>query len=290
MHAILYPSGVELKPSKGLRPRRKSLKVGEEGEPVGGLRGAVVGFSRASARRLRLAFLCWDRQDYQKCAFTVTVKAHREPQDWRQLMYRFRKLVIAFELSLIWRIELQKRGTPHLHGVVYFPEVFFADLMEAIYHMDRIIEHWLEVSARYVSTAKAQNIKPISDSLGWLQYLAKHASRGAGHYQRSRESMPEGWKKTGRMWGKGGTWVTREPMKFDLDRRANFAYRRLQRSYRISQARSSKNPSSVKFARRMLTCNLRGLSEVRGTSGWIPEAVTLTMLSFLHSQGYSVTQ
>jgi hypothetical protein len=257
-------------------------------------RDDVIGWSDKTARSNTrfLQSVSLDGLDGVGFAFTLTIKNCPETHaDWHSLRTAFLKRLHRMGMvRLHWVTEWQRRGVPHLHGVVYFPEVFFADLMEAIYHMDRIIEHWLEVSARYVSTAKAQNIKPISDSLGWLQYLAKHASRGAGHYQRSRESMPEGWKKTGRMWGKGGTWVTREPMKFDLDRRANFAYRRLQRSYRIAQARSSKNPSSVKFARRMLTCNLRGLSEVRGTSGWIPEAVTLTMLSFLHSQGYSVTQ
>lgn len=218
-------------------------------------------------------------------AFTLTLRDCPETHaDWHKLRDSMAKRLARMGMSrLHWVTEWQRRGVPHLHGVVYFPD-------HETDHAPRIIEHWCQIAAPYNCAIWSQNIKPISDSLGWLQYLAKHASRGANHYQRSSESIPEGWKKTGRMWGKGGEWPTAEPMKFQLDRKGGFAYRRLIRAYRKSEARSTGKGYAIRSSRRMLKCNLRTLSEVRGTSGWIPERVTMTMLSHLAAQGHSIDQ
>lgn len=35
----------------------------------------------------------------------------------------------------------------------------------------------------------------IDGPVGWFQYLAKHAARGVKHYQRTADSIPEGWQK-----------------------------------------------------------------------------------------------
>jgi hypothetical protein len=146
------------------------------------------------------------------------------------------------------------------------------------------------VAAAYNPVLQSQNAKPITDSLGWLQYLAKHAARGAGHYQRSSENRPAAWSKTGRIWGKGGEWPLAEPLRFDLDKVANHAYRRVIRSYRRSEARQTGNGFTIGRARRMLKCNNRAISEVRGTSGWIPEELTISILSFLGSNGFQIQQ
>ena len=68
----------------------------------------------------------------------------------------------------------------------------------------RMVDDWLEISSRYRSGLSGQDCKPIDGVLGWLRYLGKHASRGAAHYQRS--GHPEGWEKTGRLWGHVGDW------------------------------------------------------------------------------------
>jgi len=218
-------------------------------------------------------------------AFTLTLRdcpdSHAE---WHKLVKAYiMRLNRMGMVRLHWVTEWQKRGVPHLHGVVYFPP-------EAGVSGQHIIDHWCTVAFQYTAAFWAQNVKPISNSLGWLQYLAKHAARGAKHYQRSSESIPPGWIKTGRMWGKWGDWDIAEPMKFHINRQANFYYRRLVRSYRIAAARSEGNPKSIRFARRMLKCNFRPLSEVRGTSGWVPEPVTLQLIHHLADQGFEVEQ
>lgn len=182
MRVILYPSGVELKPCKGQRPRRKALVSGEEGEAVGGVRGKVEGFSRASARRLRLAFLSWDRPGFLKCAFTLTVKAHREASEWRALMEWFRQLLALTQFSLIWRIELQKRGTPHLHGVVWCRDSDHCELFRVL---------WLQASKQSgdLDAEKFACAMKVLEGPEWLAYCAAHASK----------TKQLGW--VGRQWG-----------------------------------------------------------------------------------------
>lgn len=218
-------------------------------------------------------------------AFTLTLRdCPVSHADWHRLVKAYiMRLKRMGMVRLHWVTEWQKRGVPHLHGVVYFPE-------DAGINGLQIIHHWCNVASFFVAAEWAQNVKPISNSLGWLQYLAKHAARGAKHYQRSSESIPAGWRKTGRMWGKWGDWHISEPMKFHISRQANFYYRRLVRSYRISAARADGNPKSIMYARRMLKCNLRNLSEVRGTSGWVPESVTIQLIHHLANSGFPVEQ
>lgn len=225
----------------------------------------------------------------QGIAFTLTVKdCPQTHADWhKSVKAMLMRLSRMGAIRYHWVTEWQKRGVPHLHGVAYFPD---SDTRRSITIQSEIIQAWLHVASKYNGLGRGQNCKPINDSLGWLQYLAKHASRGAHHYQRSALNIPVGWLHTGRMWGKGGDWPIAEPMKFDLDREANFAYRRVLRGYRIAQARDEGNPRGIVSARRMLKCNLRTLSEVRGTSAWIPEHVTMSILGYLASQGHLIIQ
>lgn len=219
-------------------------------------------------------------------AFTLTLKnCPASAADWHKLRKAFTmRLQRAGMVRLHWVTEWQRRGVPHLHGVVYFPEN-----INPFQSSSFIVNSWLEVAKDYVVAIWGQNAKPISNSLGWLQYLAKHASRGAGHYQRCSESIPEGWqKKTGRMWGKWGEWDIKDPSKFEVNMPAFHAYRRLFRAFRIAEARSASDWNSLKYSRRCLKANLENLSRVRGTSGWIPEEVHMSIVHWLSAAGYTV--
>ena len=140
---------------------------------------------------------------------------------------------------------------------------------------------------------------PINDAIGWFQYLSKHAARGVKHYQRTAENIPEGWKsKTGRVWGKGGHWPLREAIRVNLqDQHGDggfFAFRRLCRSWRISDARASGDLWRLKSARAMLKCPCNpetgvALSRVRGVAEWIPPEAHDAFLINLAERGFSVT-
>jgi len=131
----------------------------------------------------------------------------------------------------------------------------------------------------------SQHTAPISDVIGWLKYLSKHAARGAGHYQRLGSAIPAGWHKTGRMWGHRGQWPVDEPLGVALDDRGWYCYRRLMRAYRVAAARSLGNPGMILGARRLLRWPYRESSAYRGVSGWIPESVSLRMLSAVEALG-----
>lgn len=254
-------------------------------------RDDVMGWSDKTARSNTrfLQSVVLDSLTGHGFAFTLTLRdCPPEHSDWHRIVKAFIKRLQRMGLiRLHWVTEWQRRGVPHLHGIVYFPES--ADRQGIPLHA-QIIYHWCQVAQIYVCAPWAQHINPISNSLGWLQYLAKHASRGAKHYQRSSESIPPGWKKTGRMWGKWGDWDIADPSRFYVSRQANWSYRRLVRSYRKSVSRDDGNGFAIKASRRMLKCNLRTLSEVRGTSGWVPEAVTMQLLRYLSDQGFVIEQ
>lgn len=133
---------------------------------------------------------------------------------------------------------------------------------------------WLELTtARYRAEPSGQYIEPIFDEVGWLQYLSKHAARGAAHYQRALGSIPAGWEKTGRMWGHIGDFPTSEPVGIELENPFWFTFRRIARSWRIAQARASGKARRISSARGMLQCPQRPLSTVRGISEWIPHDI-----------------
>lgn len=223
-------------------------------------------------------------------------------EDWASLRRAFVKRLERRGLyRLHWLTEWQKRGVPHLHAALWFdvaavhaymaknwpalPVRSFLDAFPVLLKAD-----WLQLTAPYRSSVGAQDIQTINDDLGWLQYLSKHAARGAAHYQRAIGSMPVGWEKTGRMWGHLGNFPTSEPLGLDLDSSGWFRFRRIVRRWRIAQARSDKKPSArrIRSARRMLRCSDRALSCVRGVSEWISLDLGLSIVRWLSVSGCSI--
>ena len=119
MKAIVYVSGLRLQAVEGNSRAKESSKGGDGPARGGGLRGKGEGFSRASARRLRLAFLTLNRFGWHRISFTLTVHRPCTPDQWREIMDKLRFWIVRQKWSLIWRVELQRRQTPHLHGVLW---------------------------------------------------------------------------------------------------------------------------------------------------------------------------
>jgi len=225
-------------------------------------------------------------------AFTLTVRTCPEsPEVWAAIRKRyFERLKYAGVVRIHWVTEWQRRGVPHLHGVAFFE----CPLDGHDYaRQDMLLRRaWLEAVQDRMTEQSGQHIKPMEKTLGWLQYLAKHASRGAAHYQRSRETMPKQWDGvTGRMWGKVGKWPVQEGMRLELPDAAFFAFRRYMRGWRLADARFVSGKLSerqerarrlrIVSARAMLKCGFETLAAVRGVSEWIPEAVQYRMVQYL---------
>ena len=129
-----------------------------------------------------------------------------------------------------WLTEFTLRCLPHLHGVVFFPE-------HKIITPKAIVARWCDITKEYETRPVAQMVQPISDIQGWFGYLTEHGSRSVKHYQ--KEGMPDGWEKTGRLWGRSyrDTW----PLKMEKKRGGwgkHWTVRRFVRSALLSEARS----------------------------------------------------
>ena len=254
------------------------------------LRGVVEGWSTGATRR-NTAFLRSIREDQLTgagIALTLTLKTcpataaewHRLRRAWEMRMVR------AGMVRLHWVTEWQRRGVPHLHCAIWWPDMY-----------DHItpIDAWVDLAGeRYGAGRRGQHAKKIDGPIGWFKYLSKHASRGIQHYQRNPENIPEGWlKKTGRVWGKSGHWPVDPGIKFNLqDQHGDggwFAYRRLIRSWRLADARASGDLHRIRQARSMLWANEKAVGRVKGVSEWTSHDDVLKFLGNLSERGFSVT-
>lgn len=260
--------------------------------PVGGPRGTVNGWTRAAVRRHKAWLFSIDVSQLDGTGYGVTLTLRHTPashEDWVRLVdllvQRFRDAGLRrWHLVVEW----QRRGTPHLHLAVYAPENWTPPGSPITDNVGAwTVAVWLRLAAAYGPGEVGQDHREITGPLGWLEYLSKHASRGVAHYQRA--GTPAGWTKTGRLYRKGGSWPVTEPVAMVLDDLAFRRLRRLVRSYVLAEARGkalAARPGSadarrawrrVSWARRMLRCNDRGLSAVRGMSEWVPGPVLVPM-------------
>lgn len=163
-------------------------------------RGKVSGFSRKSCKRLRHLLMRLDRSSGVTLAFTLTMPSKISPEDWRKLFERYRTSLTRAGLSLIWRVELQKRKVPHLHCVSQ------CDTIDAAFVF---WQKWVEACDNvYEPFEKAEDISEISVAShagfllygfscrcvcgsGWLSYVAAHTAKN--------KKSQLGW--LGRQWG-----------------------------------------------------------------------------------------
>ena len=236
-------------------------------------RGAVRGWSVQSSARLRRWFYSVDGAALNGHGYGLTLTVRDLPpssSDWTRTREAFKKrMVRAGALRFQWLTEWQRRGVPHLHGIVYFPEP------SAHFH-ELVSGHWLAASAEWGSGVRGQVVKPLWGLPGWLQYQAKHSSRGVRHYQRA--NVPAAWQQgTGRLWGAVGDWPVRSEV-LEVDRRVYWRFRRTLRSWLVAEARSRDDHRRRAWLRRMLADPDRGRSAVRAVGEFCPEAVAWQLL------------
>ena len=179
----LYPLGVSAYQPSGHR---------RQPPPKSEVSGWTVNSTRSLVRWLYSVDLA--RIDGHLLAFTFTVRdCPATPDDWKRLREAFfRRMHHRGVTQIFWLTEWQRRGVPHLHGVIVAPS------------LSGLCPHWewFEAAKKYGARLESQHINFIHDARGWMEYLAKHSARGVSHYQRNQKHAPVGWQdKTGRMWG-----------------------------------------------------------------------------------------
>lgn len=270
----LYPNGLTV----GVRPAG--------GPKSRGNRTACEGWSHQSVRSnmLFLMSVLWDSLPPLGWSVSLSVlDCPPTPEDWHKGRRRFMKRCQRMGLDLgHWLTEWQRRQVPHLHGALFFRSGSEGSA--------RAIEDaWLASMAEFRPHASAQHVAPLYDSVGWAQYLSKHAARGLNHYQRSPEKIPPAWLgKTGRMWGKVGQWPQQDAAALTLSMPGFHSFRRILRARRRADARASGNPRRIAHARRMLKCSDEKRSAVRGGSDWCDLEEGLALIGAVRALGYDV--
>lgn len=261
-------------------------------------RGEIKGWTQAQVRRHTQWLYGVDAPALSGTGVAVTLTVRDCPasaDDWMRARERF--FVSMRRAGMIrghWVTEWQRRRVPHMHGAIYFPEGTDVLVVIGLVYM-----YWLAAASEFSPGSQSQDVKAIDGAEGWLQYLSKHAARGVRHYQ--RWGHPEGWEKTGRLWGKLGEWPVIEPLKFDMSSQAYWRYRRLMRGWREADARAAlgaaRTPEArrtalrrIRTARGMLKCSDGRLSPVRGVSEWAGQDVSLAFVSLLADDGHLVLQ
>lgn len=219
------------------RPRRKKKGTGK--------RSAITSFSKQSASRLRRLLAQTKGPEGWGC-FGMTLTVPGLPiteEQWRRMWNAFRQKLLRFgKVTLIWRIELQIRGQPHVHCVCWgknktsrLTEYWLdtldllgpyegpakIDFEETITHRDgshsEFKPGWASVSSRRLLPGADKHAVKFDgldqrDKMGWWRYLAAHTSKS--------KQAQLGWM--GRQWGKvnGSLLDLDEPIRVKLPQRA----------------------------------------------------------------------
>ena len=143
------------------RHRRESLTVFEHGirRKIGGVqfvpnsedrkpRGDISGFSRRATARLRESLLSTTLKGGECDWFGVTLTLPWDIEEWgEEALEDFRRAWNHFGVSIkrllpsvgwLFRVELQKRGAPHIHAIMYAP--FGSDWLPKAWRTDNKME------------------------------------------------------------------------------------------------------------------------------------------------------
>jgi hypothetical protein len=153
-------------------------------------RGVVCGFSRKSRGRLLRQCAQVNRQALTNALFVTLTYPEKWPDDWsswkRHLSLFWKRLIRVFpRLSAVWKLELQERGAPHFHCIVFGQRFIPHELVSRL---------WYEVAHdgdRFGGVAGTET-RRVNSGRQALSYAAKYVAKVA-----------EGWdhRQLGRIWG-----------------------------------------------------------------------------------------
>ena len=209
---------IEIYPS-GLRVRKGGLSKAEP--PDCDERGDITTLSHKAARRLREWFMTKHVFGMSLFAVTLTTHAIYSPNEWRAICMRFRQSVKRAGFAGVWRVELQKRKTPHLHVAFWLPASESVNDVRTLWL--RATEEQNDVLAfEHAVYSKAIN----QDEAGWAVYMGLHDGK--------HKIAQLGW--LGKQWGiwNREKYVDRLPAVFDLTARQHVAFLRFLRKWDVA--------------------------------------------------------
>ena len=116
------PASISIFNGKGIRIEAPS--IGNRINHGRGERGKITGWSKASRRRMREAFIKYaPPDDYKAYAVTLTVPGPiLTAAENKTLWKNFARSIDERGISAIWRVEIQKRGALHWHALMFAPD------------------------------------------------------------------------------------------------------------------------------------------------------------------------
>ena len=155
----------------------------------GGLRGEIKGLSKSSRRRL--LFLINSLGEMEECYFvTLTMReASEDFKEWKRwLNITLTRLRRDYPLlSGIWRLEFQKRGTPHYHLLI-FPQTGNG-LMEL---RESIRRYWSNAVGKHNTGFQGIQVERVRNLRKSCFYLSIYSTKD----EQDRKDI-----NTGREWG-----------------------------------------------------------------------------------------
>lgn len=205
----IHPSGVIVRYDDG-KPKKA---------PKGGVRGEISGFSDKASRRLKEFCVRYEVKGGKPVSVTLTTHRLFNANEWRNALKRMRMRVLWNGWAGIWRVELQRRKTPHLHVSLWLSE----ELIEGRW-LSAVRDAWLE------STGESGDIEArrvavrgrVIEGPGWAVYMALHDGK--------HKAEQLGW--LGKQWGVWNRekFTLREPSGFSGEVNAE-EYRLLMRMW-----------------------------------------------------------
>ena len=167
-------------------------------------RGDVSGFSKGSRMRLLKKFARIEAPDspgyrYRVSFLTLTTREHLHPRVIKRLAQRLFKRVSRKypRLSIVWRLEFQMRGAPHLHCVCY--NAPWIDRMwlvaawgELVNQVNPVVDLRRVKNARQLTMYVSKYVAKVGDSS-----LLDIGTKNAVDFGR----WPEMKDSVGRLWG-----------------------------------------------------------------------------------------
>lgn len=263
-------------------------------------RTATKGWTSNVARRneQRLQQIDFDAVDGVPAFVTLTMPAQQMADVSASMFHGWLKRWLQYMKRhgmqhYYWILEFQATGNPHLHVLVWLDHMPDAlETYKALRSWVRMLDKsgvgarqqgqiWESIDLDGEIVVDGERVPAHPERV--LMYLAKHAARGVAHYQRQLSNMPDDWQyRSGRVWGHDRGLPLREQQDVECDYPTFWAYRRLVRRWRCSEAQAIVDPSrrraAVSQARGMLRCSRPDVSPYRGISAWVPADVASALL------------
>ena len=107
-----YQDALEIRPDNGLIRAKKN-------QSGGGLRGDIKGLTAHTAGRLRIACMTLYKPLWKPYALSLTTHKKLSIEEYKKCFKRFSRVLNQAGIPAIFRHEMQKRGTPHCHMIVW---------------------------------------------------------------------------------------------------------------------------------------------------------------------------